>query len=48
LYLHGNSSSKLEAISLLKYLPRGFSLGCFDFIGCGKNEEEDNVTLGSR
>jgi hypothetical protein len=35
-------------VSLLKYLPRNFSLGCFDFIGCGKNNEEDNVTLGAR
>lgn len=47
LYLHGNSSSKLEAVSLLKYLPKNFSLGCFDFLGCGKNVEKDNITLGA-
>ncbi len=48
LYLHGNSSSRLEASNLIKYLPKGFSLACFDFMGCGKNEEEDTISLGYR
>jgi hypothetical protein len=37
LYLHGNSSSKLDSTELLKYLPFRFSLASFDFIGCGLN-----------
>lgn len=48
LYLHGNSSSKLEANTLLNYLPYGFSLAAFDFMGCGMNMEEDTVSLGCR
>lgn len=37
LYLHGNSSSRLESKNLIKYLPKGYSLAGFDFIGCGNN-----------
>jgi hypothetical protein len=37
LYMHGNSSSKLEGTSLLRVLPEGISLASFDFMGCGKN-----------
>lgn len=37
LYLHGNSSSRLESKNLIKYLPNGYSLAGFDFIGCGNN-----------
>jgi len=46
LYLHGNSSSKLESKNLLEYLPTGFSLASFDFIGCGLNKSKDIITLG--
>ena len=48
LYLHGNSSSKVEGKSLLPYLPRGWALASFDFIGCGNNMEEDVISLGFR
>jgi hypothetical protein len=48
LYLHGNSSSRLEATGILKYLPYKFSLACFDFIGCGQNKEADTISLGYR
>ncbi len=48
LYLHGNSSSRLEAAALLKHLPLKFSLASFDFIGCGLNEEADTISLGYR
>lgn len=48
LYLHGNSSSKVEAYSIREYLPYKYSLASFDFMGCGSNFEEDSVTLGYR
>ena len=48
LYLHGNSSSKLEAKNLLPYLPEGYCLACFDFMGCGNNDEETSISLGFR
>jgi hypothetical protein len=35
--MHGNSSCRLEALNLIKYLPEKVSLGAFDFMGCGKN-----------
>lgn len=38
IYLHGNASSRLEALSLMKYMPKELSLACFDFMGCGKNK----------
>ena len=37
LYLHGNSSSKVEAYSIREYLPFRYSLAAFDFMGCGNN-----------
>lgn len=48
LYLHGNSSSRLESTGIIKYLPYRFSLASFDFIGCGQNHEEDMISLGVR
>lgn len=48
LYLHGNSSSKIQATSILKFLPFRFSLASFDFIGCGHNSEGETVSLGVR
>ncbi len=39
LYMHGNSSCRVEALGLLKNMPNGISLASFDFMGCGKNEE---------
>lgn len=45
-FLHGNSSSRVEALPLLDFiLPQNFSLFCFDFSGSGKSEGE-YVTLG--
>ena len=38
LYMHGNSSCRVEAFGLVRYLPLNVSLACFDFMGCGKNE----------
>lgn len=37
LYMHGNSSCRVEALGLIKNLPEGISLASFDFMGCGKN-----------
>ena len=48
LYLHGNSSSRLECSTIIKYLPRNYALAAFDFIGCGHNHEADTVSLGVR
>ena len=48
LYLHGNSSSKLESTSILKFIPQNFSLAAFDFLGCGQNQECDTISLGYR
>lgn len=45
-YLHGNSSSRLEAHDVLKVcLPRNLSVFCFDFAGSGRSEGE-YVSLG--
>jgi pimeloyl-ACP methyl ester carboxylesterase len=45
-YLHGNCSSRLEALPLVDYiLPMEMSLFCFDFAGCGLSEGE-YVSLG--
>lgn len=45
-YMHGNCSSRLEALDLLEpLLPLGLSLFCFDFAGCGMSEG-DFVSLG--
>lgn len=36
IYLHGNSSSRLEALDAVPYLlPSNMTLFCFDFAGCG-------------
>jgi pimeloyl-ACP methyl ester carboxylesterase len=32
----------------LLYLPDNVALGSFDFMGCGKNLEADNISLGYR
>ena len=37
LYMHGNSSCRVEALSLIRSIPQGISLASFDFMGCGKN-----------
>jgi pimeloyl-ACP methyl ester carboxylesterase len=45
-YLHGNSSSRLEAHDVLKVcLPRNLAVFCFDFAGSGRSEGE-YVSLG--
>ena len=46
IYLHGNSSSRCEAYSEVKYLlPKNICLFSFDFSGCGKSEGE-YISLG--
>ena len=46
IYLHGNSSSRCEAYSEVKYLlPKNICLFSFDFCGCGKSEG-DYISLG--
>jgi alpha/beta superfamily hydrolase len=46
IYLHGNSSSRVEGLSAAKILlPMDMTVFCFDFSGCGKSEG-DWVTLG--
>jgi hypothetical protein len=48
IYLHGNSSSRLEALNCLPVLlPLGISLFCFDFAGCGMSSG-DFISLGIR
>lgn len=45
-YLHGNSSNRLEAVTLLgPLLQEGVSLFCFDSAGCG-HSDGDYVSLG--
>ena len=45
-YLHGNSSSRCEAVSEVKYLlPMNITFFAFDFAGCGKSEGE-YISLG--
>ena len=47
-YLHGNSSSRLESLVEIKYLlPTGITVFSFDFSGCGQSEGE-YITLGYR
>lgn len=48
LYMHGNSSCRVEALGLIRNLPEGISLASFDFMGCGKNEEAKTISLGYR
>jgi alpha-beta hydrolase superfamily lysophospholipase len=46
IYMHGNSSSRLEALEAAPYLlPSNISLFCFDFAGCG-NSEGEYISLG--
>ena len=45
-YLHGNSSSRCEALLILKYLlPLNITVFSFDFAGCGHSEGE-YISLG--
>jgi len=45
-YMHGNSSSRLEALEAIPYiLPANMTLFCFDFAGCG-NSEGEYISLG--
>ncbi len=45
-YLHGNSSSRCEAVSEVKYLlPMNITFFAFDFAGCGRSEGE-YISLG--
>jgi len=46
IYMHGNSSCRLEAVDTLKpVLGQGLSLLAFDFAGCG-HSDGDVITLG--
>jgi len=46
IYLHGNSSSRVEALQAVEVLlPSNITLFCFDFAGCGKSEGE-YISLG--
>ena len=46
IYLHGNSSSRCEAVAELKYLlPLNITVFAFDFSGCGKSQGE-YISLG--
>jgi pimeloyl-ACP methyl ester carboxylesterase len=46
IYMHGNSSCRVEAIDAVPYLlPANISLFCFDFAGCG-NSEGEYISLG--
>jgi pimeloyl-ACP methyl ester carboxylesterase len=48
IYLHGNSSSRVEGVSAAEVLlPMDMTVFCFDFSGCGKSEGEW-VTLGHK
>ena len=41
IYLHGNSSSRCEAVAEIKYLlPLNITVFAFDFSGCGKSQGE--------
>ena len=45
-YLHGNSSSRCEAVAEIKYLlPLNITVFAFDFSGCGKSQGE-YISLG--
>jgi len=46
IYLHGNCSSRVEALQAVEVLlPSNITLFCFDFAGCGKSEGE-YISLG--
>merc|ERR1719387_533218 len=45
-YLHGNASSRIEAVAVMPtLLSRGVALFCFDFAGCGRSDGE-YISLG--
>eukprot|EP01016_Furgasonia_blochmanni_P019637 TRINITY_DN2194_c0_g1_i1.p1 TRINITY_DN2194_c0_g1~~TRINITY_DN2194_c0_g1_i1.p1 ORF type:complete len:373 (+),score=71.56 TRINITY_DN2194_c0_g1_i1:143-1261(+) len=45
-YLHGNCSSRVEALPAVEVLlPQNITVCCFDFAGCGKSEGE-YISLG--
>ena len=47
IYLHGNSSSRLEGLKIAKELfKKKINLFVFDFAGCGQSEGE-YISLGS-
>jgi hypothetical protein len=48
LYLHGNSSSRIEGKIHLAELPQRVGLACFDFDGCGLRNEAQFITLGKK
>jgi alpha-beta hydrolase superfamily lysophospholipase len=46
IYLHGNSSSRIEALECINYLlSQNITLFCFDFAACGLSEGE-YISLG--
>lgn len=46
LYMHGNSSCRVEGLECVPYLlPANMTLCCFDFSGCGLSEGE-YISLG--
>jgi hypothetical protein len=45
LYLHCNSSNRMEGFLMLKNIPLDVGLACFDFEGCG-NRKGKWITLG--
>ena len=46
IYMHGNSSCRLEALELVDYfLTANITVFCFDFPGCGMSEG-DYISLG--
>lgn len=46
IYMHGNSSCRIEAMDAVPYLlPANITLFCFDFAGCG-NSEGEYISLG--
>jgi pimeloyl-ACP methyl ester carboxylesterase len=46
IYMHGNSSSRLEALEAVSFLlPSNITLFCFDFAGCGLSQGEF-ISLG--
>lgn len=46
--MHGNSSCRVEALGLMKNIPEGICLASFDFMGCGKNDQFETISLGYR
>jgi hypothetical protein len=48
LYLHGNSSSRIEGRLHVTKLPARVGLACFDFGGCGLRNDAKYITLGKK